>query len=399
MQKRFENKKIILGVCGGVAAYKSVDLARQLQQEGALVQVVMTESAQDFIGQQTFQAVTGFPVWTYTNDASFERSMAHIDLSRWADMVVIAPATANFMAKMAHGMADDLLSLLCLMVDVPVLVCPAMNMHMWAHPATLANTKTLEERGILIVGPDSGSQACGDVGLGRMREPEWIMDAVELAPIYQILKGLRFVVTAGPTREAIDPVRFISNQSSGLMGYALANALGFAGAEVVLISGPCHLALPPGIQCVSVETAQEMYEAVVSHLKPQDIFLGVAAVCDFKINQPAEQKIKKQHQAAGLSLSLEPCVDILKTVKENQLAKLVIGFAAETENTLENAREKLNQKADIIIANTVGQQLVFGQDSNQVCIVTKEQEIPLVKANKLVIARQLVEFFKTHLNF
>jgi phosphopantothenoylcysteine decarboxylase/phosphopantothenate--cysteine ligase len=224
------------------------------------------------------------------------------------------------------------------------------------------------------------------------------MDALELAPIYQILKAQRFVVTAGPTREAIDPVRFISNQSSGLMGYALANALSFAGAEVILISGPCHLPVPPSVQYTPVETAQEMYEAVMAHLKPQDIFLSVAAVCDFKVNQPAEQKIKKQHQSGNLTLSLEPCVDILKTVKENQLAKLVIGFAAETENTLENAREKLKQKADIIIANTVGQQLVFGQDSNQVCIVTKEQEIPLAKANKLVIARQLVEFFKTHLN-
>jgi phosphopantothenoylcysteine decarboxylase / phosphopantothenate---cysteine ligase len=396
MLKRFENKKIILGVCAGIAAYKSVELARQLQQEGALVQVVMTDSAQDFIGKQTFQAITGFPVWTDTNDASFERCMAHIDLSRWADMLIIAPATANFMAKIAHGMADDLLSLLYLMLNVPIMICPAMNMHMWSHPATIANTKILQERQVVIVGPDSGSQACGDTGLGRMREPEWIMDALELIPIYQTLKGQRFVVTAGPTQEAIDPVRFISNHSSGRMGYALGAALSFAGAEVVLISGPCQIPVPPALERVQVNTAQEMYEAVLSYLKPSDNFLSVAAVCDFKVNQAAPQKIKKNSQ--DLHLSLQPCLDILHTVKQKKLAKLVIGFAAETERTLENAREKLYKKADIIIANTVGQDRVFGQDNNQVYIITKEQEIHLAEASKLVIARQLVEFFKTYLN-
>jgi phosphopantothenoylcysteine decarboxylase/phosphopantothenate--cysteine ligase len=396
MQKRFENKKIILGVCGGIAAYKTVELARMLQQEGALVQVVMTESAQEFIGAQTFQAVTGFPVWTATNDASFERSMAHIDLSRWADMLIIAPATANFMAKMTYGMADDLLSLICLMVQAPIVVCPAMNVNMWQHPATLHNSAILEQRGIYLVGPDVGSQACGDVGAGRMREPEWIMNAIDLLPIYNCLKGMHFVLTAGATREAIDPVRFISNRSSGRMGYALAEALVFAGAKVSLISGPCHQMLPPGVEAHFVNTAQEMFDGVKAILKPTDIFIGVAAVADYRVAQPSKQKIKK-NQSNSLNLELEKTTDILATVKQQKLAKCVVGFAAETHDVLAYAKEKLYNKADVIIANQVSENKGFEQNNNAVTILTSQDEIHLFEASKLIIAKQCVEFLKKYL--
>jgi len=395
MQKRFQNKKIILGVCGGIAAYKVVELARLLQQEGAQVQVVMTEAAQNFIGSQTFQAVTGFPVWTTTNDASFERSMAHIELSSWADLVIIAPGTASMMAKMAHGMADDLLSIICLTVSVPVLVCPAMNVNMWQHPATQYNAKILEQRGVYIIGPDQGSQACGAVGFGRMREPEWICNAIELLPIYNCLQGQTVVLTAGPTREPIDAVRFISNRSSGLMGYALAEALSFAGAVVTLISGPCSLVTPPGTDVHYVESASNMLEKVTSIIAPDDVFIGVAAVADFRVINPAAHKIKKtQH---SLQLALEPTEDILATIKQKKLAKCVIGFAAETADVLEHARVKLRSKADIIIANKVSSSLGFEQKNNEVTILTAHEEIYIPPASKLVIAKQCVEFLKNYL--
>lgn len=396
MPQPYANKKILLGVCGGVAAYKSVELARLLKQLGAQVQVVMTESAQEFVGPQTFQAVTGFPVTQATNDASFAQSMAHIDLSRWADILIIAPATANFMAKMAHGMADDLLSLLCLMVKVPILVCPAMNVHMWQHPATQQNMKLLKERGVVMVGPDEGEQACGDVGAGRMREPQWILNAMDLWPIADIFSGTRFVLTAGPTREMIDPIRFISNKSSGLMGYALAEALAFAGAEVELVTGPCACQVPAGVRAHRVETAKEMYQKVLGLLTPEDIFVGVAAVSDFTLGTPATQKIKKQNQS-HLVLELEPSPDILMHVKQQQLAKCVVGFAAETENLLEHARQKLEKKADIIIANDVSSGRGFESVNNAVTIVTSKGEVYLPATRKLVIAKQIVEFLKQEL--
>ncbi len=396
MPQPYANKKILLGVCGGVAAYKSVELARLLKQMGAQVQVVMTESAQDFVGPQTFQAVTGFPVTQATNDASFAQSMAHIDLSRWADMLIIAPATANFMAKMAHGMADDLLSLLCLMVKGPILVCPAMNVHMWQHPATQHNTMLLKERGVVIVGPEEGEQACGDVGAGRMREPQWIVNAIDLWSIADIFRGTRFVLTAGPTRERIDPIRFISNKSSGLMGYALAEALAFAGAEVVLVTGPCACPIPPGVRAHWVETAEDMYQKVLKLLTPEDFFIGVAAVSDFKLREPALQKIKKQNRT-HLTLDLELSKDILLSIKQQQLAKKVIGFAAETENLLEYARQKLEKKADMIIANDVSGKLGFESVDNTVTIVTPKSEVHFPAARKILIAKQIVEFLKQEL--
>ena len=394
--QRFLGKKIILGVCGGVAAYKAVELARSLQQSGAQVQVVMTVSAQDFIGAQTFQAVTGFPVWIDTNDSSFERSMAHIDLSRWADLILVAPATANFMAKLAHGLGDDLLSLVCMMVQKPILVCPAMNVNMWQNGATQANYECLKQRGIIFIGPDAGPQACGDVGFGRMREPEYILNALDVYPTYQSLQGQSFVITAGPTREPIDPVRYISNQSSGLMGFSLAEVLAFAGAKVTLIAGPTHLSCPPDVTYIQVETAQKMRDEVFACLKEGDCFIGVAAVCDFVIEKPQTQKIKKK---AGLTLNLEmiAATDILSEVKKSGIAKKVIGFAAETENLVAYAQQKLQQKADMIIANLVGYQRVFGQANSALTVITNDTMLELPEQSKIQLSARLTEIFKVFL--
>jgi len=394
--QRFLGKKIILGVCGGVAAYKAVELARSLQQSGAQVQVVMTVTAQDFIGAQTFQAVTGFPVWIDTNDCSFERSMAHIDLSRWADLILVAPATANFMAKLAHGFGDDLLSLVCMMAQKPILVCPAMNVNMWQNVATQANYECLKQRGIIFIGPDAGPQACGDVGFGRMREPEYILNALDVYPTYQSLQGQSFVITAGPTREPIDPVRYISNQSSGLMGFSLAEVLAFAGAEVTLIAGPTHLSCPPDVTCIQVETAQQMRDEVFACLKEGDCFIGVAAVCDFLIAKPQTQKIKKN---AGLALNLEliAAPDILSEVKKSRIANKVIGFAAETDNLVVYAQQKLQQKADMIIANIVGHQRVFGQANSALTVITNDAMLELPEQSKIQLSARLTEIFKVFL--
>lgn len=391
--QRFLGKKILLGVSGGVAAYKSAELARLLQQGGAEVQVIMTQAALDFVGAQTFQALTGYPVWIETNDQSFERSMAHIDLSRWADLLLIAPATANIMAKLAHGLADDLLSLVAMMMP-EVLLCPAMNVHMWEHPATQANYAILAQRGVVFIGPDAGLQACGDQGLGRMREPEYILHALEFIPCYQRLQGQSFVITAGPTREALDPVRYLSNSSSGHMGYALAEALAFAGAEVYLISGPCGLPIPPGVTYVAVESAAQMRQAVFARLAPGDVFIGVAAVADYRPKQVHMHKIKKQASAQYL-LELEPTIDILAEVKNSGMAKKVIGFAAETENLLEHAKAKLNRKADMIIANLVGKDQGFGDRPVTVAVVTTAGIQTLESKPKLGLAVDLVSCIET----
>ena len=397
MSQNLSGKRILLGVCGGVSAYKVVELARLMQQSGAQVQVVMTTAAQEFIGPQTFQALTGNPVFTETNDSSFERSMAHIDLSRWADMLVIAPATANVMAKMASGLADDLLSLIYLMFDKPVIVCPAMNVHMWQHPATLANYECLKSRGVIFIGPDTGEQACGDVGPGRLREPQFILNALIYHSLYLTMKDLSFVITAGPTQEVIDPVRFISNHSSGLMGYSLAEVLAFAGARVTLISGPTHLVFPPGVQFISVKSCAEMHESVFKCLSSDDIYVGVAAVSDYTVVQPEINKIKKRH-SEHLSVQFQPSIDILRAVKKSGIAKKVIGFAAETEYLLDYALEKLNDKADMIIANQVGNGLGFGDCQSSLIVMTKDQTMTLPQQSKLGLACLLTEIFKTFID-
>lgn len=290
----FIGKKVLLGVCGGVAAYKSAYLIRELTRAGAEVKVVMTQSAQEFVSPLLMQALSGNDVRTNLFDAQAERAMGHIELARWADYLVIAPASANCLAKIAQGIADDLLSTLYLVAEIPVIVCPAMNRSMWAHPATQANCMLLQERGVIFVGPEEGSQACGEQGFGRVSEVEQIISALRLYDVHQLLRGKKVLVTAGPTREPIDPVRYISNYSSGKMGYALAEAAAMAGAQVTLISGPSSLQASAAIKRIRVESAQEMLNAVKKEMSAGGIFIGTAAVADYRVESPESEKIKKK---------------------------------------------------------------------------------------------------------
>lgn len=290
----FIGKKILLGVCGGVAAYKSAYLIRELTRAGAEVKVVMTQSAQEFVSPLLMQALSGNDVRTDLFDAQAERAMGHIELARWADYLVIAPASANCLAKLAQGIADDLLSTLYLVAEVPVIICPAMNRSMWAHPATQANAKLLQERGVILVGPEEGAQACGEQGLGRVSEVEQIMSALRLYNVHRLLAGKKVLVTAGPTREPMDPVRYISNYSSGKMGYAIAEAAAMAGAQVTLISGPSALQASAKIKRILVESAQEMLDAVMQEMPTDGIFIGTAAVADYRVESPASEKMKKK---------------------------------------------------------------------------------------------------------
>ena len=290
----FAGKKILLGICGGVAAYKSAYLVRELILLGAEVRVVMTHGAQEFISPMLLQALSANEVRTELFDSQAERAMGHIELARWADFLVIAPATANCLAKMAQGLADDLLSTLYLVAETPILVCPAMNKSMWHHPATMANCELLRKRGVVFIGPEEGSQACGEFGMGRVSEVDQIINALRLYDVHQLLVGQKVVVTAGPTREAIDPVRYISNYSSGKMGFALAHAAAMAGAEVTLISGPSSLTAGAGIKWIKVDSAQEMYDAVMKTLHKGCLFIGTAAVADYQVQQPAKEKLKKK---------------------------------------------------------------------------------------------------------
>ena len=293
----FINKKILLGISGGIAAYKSAYLVRELTRLGAKVRVVMTESAQEFITPLTLQALSGEDVRTELFDSEAERAMGHIELARWADYFVIAPASANCLAKMAQGIADDLLSTLYLVAEVPTVVCPALNRSMWAHAATQANCKLLQERGVIFIGPGKGSQACGEQGLGRVSEPEQIVNWLRLLNVHQLLVGKKVLITAGPTRESIDPVRYLSNYSSGKMGYALAEAALMAGAQVTLVSGPSTVQASVGIDLIKVESADEMFAAVMNHLDSGSIFIGAAAVADYRVDAPVQDKMKKIDQA------------------------------------------------------------------------------------------------------
>ncbi len=393
----FLNKKIVLGVTGGIAAYKSAYLVRELTRLGALVRVVMSASAEAFITPMTMQALSGFEVHTSLFNAETERAMGHIELARWADYLVIAPTSANCLAKMAHGLADDLLSTLYLATEAPVLVCPAMNRCMWEHPATQANCALLASRGVLVVGPDEGSQACGEQGYGRMSEAESIINALRLQSVHQLLKGRQVLVTAGPTREAIDPVRYITNHSSGKMGYALAAAAKMAGADVVLITGPTALTPPSGVEVYSVDSADAMFDAVMHHLKQGMIFIGTAAVADYKLASPAHQKIKKKDQAE-LTLHLIKNPDILATVVHSKKASFVIGFAAETTDVINQAKEKLRAKqVDMMIANQVGHGLGFDSCDNEVTVLTERGETALNRAHKTRLAAQIIAILATSL--
>lgn len=395
--QEFANKKILLGISGGIAAYKAAFLVRELSLRGAKVRVVMTEAAKAFITPMTLQALSGEDVRCDLFDTNAERAMGHIELARWADVLVIAPATAQCLAKMANGIADDLLSTLYLVAEIPVIVCPAMNKSMWMHPASRANCATLLERGVIFVGPNEGVQACGEFGFGRMSEVDEIIEALKFKSVGKSLFGQEILITAGPTREPIDPVRYISNKSSGKMGYALAEAAFCAGAKVTLITGPTAIPEPLGVECVKVNTAIEMYDAVMAHLKPGMIFIGAAAVADYRLAEIKLKKLKK-HDHESLSLNLIKNPDILHAVAKTKKASYVVGFAAETDNLLSNAREKLKVKdVNMIIANQVGDGIGFETENNQVVLITNNLEESLPLNNKSILARQIIAILATSL--
>ncbi|MDX1561561.1 MAG: bifunctional phosphopantothenoylcysteine decarboxylase/phosphopantothenate--cysteine ligase CoaBC [Gammaproteobacteria bacterium] len=386
-------RRILLGVTGGIAAYKSPDLVRRLIAGGAEVQVVMTRAAQSFVSATTFQAVSGRPVRADLWDDEAEAAMGHIELARWADLVAVAPATANFIAGYAHGFANDLLSTLCLATEAPVAIAPAMNRAMWAHPAVQANCAALRSRGVRLLGPAEGEQACGDHGLGRMLEPDLLADALLGEPAYltpKLFAGQRIVITAGPTREPIDPVRYITNRSSGKMGYAVATAAAEAGADVVLVSGPVALPAPPGVRRISVETAEEMYTAVHSVIGGAAVFIGCAAVSDYRPPEIAAEKIKRT--GAELKLELVRSPDTLASVAALPERPYTVGFAAETERVAEHARSKLESKnVDMIAANLVGPACGFDAETNALEVVWRGGSVDIGEDTKLAVARQLIK--------
>jgi phosphopantothenoylcysteine decarboxylase / phosphopantothenate---cysteine ligase len=385
---------IVLGVTGGIAAYKTPELVRQLKSQGADVQIVMTASAGEFVTETALQAVSGHPIRSNLWDKEAEASMSHIDLARWADVVLIAPATAEIMARLAGGAAPDLLTTLCLATEAPIAIAPAMNHVMWNNAAVQANRATLEGRGIAIIGPDYGSQACGETGAGRMTEPEEIA-AIVTAPGFHgaagegLLAGKTVLVTAGPTREAIDPVRYISNRSSGRMGFAVAAAAAEAGAQVTLVSGPVSLEAPSHVERINVETAQAMYERVLELAAGIDIFISVAAVADYRPASVAEQKIKKSTDTMSLELQRNP--DILAAVAALPGGPFTVGFAAETEELESHARGKLEAKGlDMIAANEVGSRLGFETEDNALQVFWKGGSVTLARTGKNRLARQLI---------
>lgn len=385
MQK---NKSIVLGITGGIAAYKAAELVRLLVKANIEVQVVMTESACQFITPVTMQALSGKPVFTSMWDASIPNGMPHIELSRSADAIVIAPASADFIAKLVHGRADDLLSTLCLARDCPLLVAPAMNKQMWERPATQRNIAQLVADNVHILGPDSGEQACGEVGLGRMLEAEDLSDLIQAHFQPKLLKGKKILITAGATLEMIDPVRAITNLSSGKMGYAVAQAAYAMGAEVTLISGACALKAPIGVNTIYSTSADAMYQSVMQRIAKQDIFIGVAAVADYSPATSSTQKIKKSK--SPLTLELKPNKDILAEVASLPNAPFCVGFAAETENLLEYAEAKRKaKKLPLIVANLTSD--AMGSENNSVTLLDNNGAHSLPNAPKTVVARQLLE--------
>lgn len=387
-------RRILLGITGGVAAYKSATLVRGLVKAGADVRVVMTEAATRFVTPVTLQALSGQPVHTDMWDPRVPDNMAHIELSRDRDLVVVAPATADFLAKLVHGLADDLLSTLCLARDCPLHVAPAMNRQMWEHPATRRNVATLRADGVTIHGPDAGEQACGEVGQGRMLEPEAILDAIAASFAPRVLAGKRVLVTAGPTFEPIDTVRGITNLSSGKMGYAVAAAAAAAGASVTLVSGPTALAVPAGVERIDVTTARQMHDAVMARAEASDIFIAVAAVADYHVVNVADHKLKKDGGAPTIRLAENP--DILGSVAKLKRPPFCVGFAAETENLRQYAQEKRKRKGiPLLVANLA--QHAFGRDDNAVTLFDDDGEHPITRAPKTEIARQLIGHIATRL--
>jgi phosphopantothenoylcysteine decarboxylase / phosphopantothenate---cysteine ligase len=390
-------KRILLGVTGGIAAYKSAVLLRLLRNSGADVRVVMTSGATEFVTPLTFQALSGKPVHTELLDLEAESAMGHIELARWADLILIAPASANFLARYANGFADDLLSTLCLATDAPVILAPAMNQQMWSNAATQENLEKLKTRGVSIVGPAEGEQACGEHGPGRMLEAEEIALLAAKSFETNILTGSRVLVTAGPTREAIDPVRYITNRSSGKMGYAVAMAAQEAGADVSLVSGPVNLPEPERVKLINVNSAAEMHSAVMQKISDTDIFISAAAVADYCLENIAQQKIKKSDDSFELKLKKNP--DILSEVSALQNAPFSVGFAAETENLEANAQSKLHsKKLDMIAANQVGDGKGFDTETNALTVFWKTGQKQLQQAPKTRLARNLINLIADQYN-
>lgn len=385
------NKRIILGVTGGIAAYKSAELVRRLQDQGAQVRVVMTPGAEEFIRPLTMQALSGHPVFTGLLDEKAEAGMGHIELAKWGDLLLIAPASADFIANMVHGRADSLLGAIYLATPALVSVAPAMNHGMWKHPATSDNIDTLRDRQVYVIGPDSGIQACGDIGPGRMVGPEIIVDQISELFKTGELQGIHVVITAGPTREALDPVRYISNYSSGKMGYALASAAVDAGALVTLISGPVNLAEPEGCKFLSVVSAEEMLSAVLEVSDSAHIFIGAAAVSDYKIESVSDEKIKSSDETLTLTLRKSP--DIIQTIANKYEQLFVVGFAAESNNLEGYAKEKLERKGlDAIIANDISRSDIgFNSDSNEVSWIDKSSSLIFSKRRKAQLARDIIQ--------
>lgn len=381
-------RRILLGITGGIAAYKAVELTRLLVKDGVSVRVVMTAAASRFITPLTLHAVSGQPVHDDLWSSDEHGAMAHIDLSRSADAIVVAPASADFLAKLAHGSADDLLSTLCLARTCPLIVAPAMNRQMWEHPATQRNMRMLHDDGVIVFGPDSGVQACGETGMGRMSEPEALCDRIVGWFQPKLLQGVTVVVTAGPTFERVDAVRGLTNQSSGRMGYAVARAARDAGARVILVTGPTAVPPPPGVQVVPVLSAQEMLRAVEKAMPECQMFIAVAAVADYTPLSPREQKMKKD--ARILTLELAPTADILANVANRADPPFCIGFAAESENLEEYAEAKRRRKNLPLLAANLAQD-AFGADDNELILFDDAGRHPLPRASKLVQARRLIE--------
>ena len=397
--KQLANKHILLCVTGGIAAYKAAEIIRLFKTSGANIRVLMTEAAQEFITPLTMQALSGNQVHTDLLDTKAEAAMGHIELAKWSDIILIAPCSANSIARLASGKGDDLMTAVCLAAECKIYFAPAMNQAMWSDSRTQENFKKLTNNNFISIGPDSGEQACGDEGFGRMSEPPQIINQIASSFSQGLLAGKKILITAGPTREKIDPVRYISNRSSGKMGFSIAEAARDAGGLVSIISGPVSLETPNEVDRINVESADEMLKEVDKAINNFDLFISTAAVSDFKPEEYENQKIKKQKKANNLNLELIKNQDILKSVSENKGDLKVIGFAAETQNIIENAKKKLKEKnLDLIIANDVSDDSIgFDSDENEVYLITKKIEKKISKISKKKLSRNIIEFIAENL--
>lgn len=392
MMQSFSNKNILLCITGGIAAYKSAEILRLFKKNGADIRIVMTEAAKEFITPLTMQALSGNPIHNSLLDEKAEAAMSHIELAKWADIIIIAPCTAETMSKLAHGRADDLMGAVILASNAKTFIAPAMNVEMWQDPVTQNNLNILSQRDLYFIGPASGEQACGDVGDGRMEEPLNIFNFIKNKVINNKLQNIKITITAGPTREQIDPVRYISNNSSGKMGYALADAAIEEGAEVILISGPVSLRSNPKAKLISINSADELLNEAYKAMESSDIFISCAAVADYKPLNSHENKIKKNKDEM-LDITLTKNPDILSSISKKHPDKFIVGFAAETENVEDNAKDKLiNKKLNMIIANDVSDTSIgFDSDNNEVMIITQNKSILAKKDSKLNIARNIID--------